>query len=281
MSTNQLNLLSAQDVETFQREGVVCLRQVFDHRWLDLVAGGILRNLAEPSAYAQNLKTDGDTGRFFGDYCNWRRIPEFRAFVYDSPAAPIAAQLMPSEKVIFYHEHLLIKEPGTQKPTPWHHDQPYYPIEGLQVCSIWMPLDPVARATCVQFVKGSHTWGRWFVPRNFNDGRDYPCKGQRDHSWKGAPFQTVPDIDGHRERYEIVCWDLNPGDCIVFHMLILHGAPGNTSLTTSRRVLATRWVGDDARFTERPWEISPPMTGGLQPGEPMACDEFPVVWPRT
>jgi len=281
MTTNQLNLVSAQNVETFQREGVVCLRQVFDQRWRDLVADGILRNLAEPSAYAQNLKTDGDTGQFFGDYCNWRRIPEFRAYVYDSPAAPIAAQLMQSKKVIFYHEHLLIKEPGTQKQTPWHQDQPYYPVDGGQVCSIWMPLDPVECATCVRFVKGSHTWGRWFVPRNFNDARNYPFKGQRDFSSKGALFQTVPDIDGHPERYEIMCWDLNPGDCIVFHMLTLHGAPGNKSLTTSRRILATRWVGDDARFTKRPWEISPPITGGLQHGEPMTCDEFPVVWPRA
>ena len=281
MITNQLNLVSAQDVETYQRDGVVCLRQVFDQRWLDLVAGGVARNLAKPSAYAQHLKTDGDTGQFFGDYCNWRRIPEFRGYVYDSPAAPIAAQLMPSEKVIFYHEHLLIKEPGTQKQTPWHHDQPYYPVDGLQVCSIWMPLDPVARSTCVQFVKGSHTWGRWFVPRNFHDARNYPFKSEREYRSKGAAFQTVPDVDGHPERYEIVCWDLNPGDCIAFHMLTLHGAPGNRSLATSRRVLVTRWVGDDARFTERPWEISPPITGGLHPGEPMACDEFPMVWPRA
>ena len=60
--------------------------------------------------------------------------------------------------------------------------------------------------------------------------------------------------------------------------LALHGAAGNASLTTSRRVFATRWLGDDARFAERPWEISPPITGGLRPGQAMACDTFPLVW---
>ena len=73
---------------------------------------------------------------------------------------------------------------------------------------------------------------------------------------------------------------LEPGDVIVFHMLALHGAGGNTSLSTSRRVLATRWCGDDARFTMRDWEISPTVTGGLSPGDAIGCDLFPVVWPR-
>ena len=280
MGAEQSTLVSSEHLEVFQRNGVVCLRQVFDQKWLDLVAVGIARNLSAPSAYAQHLKAGGDTGRFFGAYCNWHRIQEFRAFVYDSPAAALAAQLMSSEKVIFYHEHLLIKEPGTQKETPWHHDQPYYPIDGWQACSMWMPLDPVPRTTCVQFVKGSHRWGRWFVPRNFNDGRNYPFKDPCERHSAGARFETVPDIAGHREDYDLLSWDLTPGDCLVFHMRTLHGALGNPSLTTSRRVLATRWVGDDARFTERPWEISPPITGGLRPGEHMACEEFPVVWPR-
>jgi len=35
--------------------------------------------------------------------------------------------------VKFYHEHVLNKEPGTEKPTPWHHDQSYYPINGDKV----------------------------------------------------------------------------------------------------------------------------------------------------
>ncbi|TDJ73678.1 MAG: hypothetical protein E2O38_02175 [Proteobacteria bacterium] len=39
--------------------------------------------------------------------------------------------------------HVLIKEPGTHAVTPWHHDLPYYSLEGTQVCSMWLPLDPI------------------------------------------------------------------------------------------------------------------------------------------
>lgn len=79
--------INARQVKQFQRDGAVCLRQVFGRHWLDLVAAGIKRNLDSPNPYAELLKDEDDAGIFFGDYCNWRRIPEFRAYVQDSPAA--------------------------------------------------------------------------------------------------------------------------------------------------------------------------------------------------
>ena len=57
--------------------------------------------------------------------------------------------------------------------TPWHHDQPYYPVDGDQAVSIWMPLDHVPRDTCVQFVQGSHLGNRWYFPRKFSSSQNY------------------------------------------------------------------------------------------------------------
>ena len=273
--------VTRHDMETFQRDGAICLRRKFDQKWLDVIAVGIERNLSAPSDYAESLSSKGSSARFFSDYCNWRDIPEFRAFVYDSPAAEIAGRLMGSDKAIFYHDHLLIKEPGTQRRTPWHHDQPYYPVNGKQICSLWLPLDPVPRETSLRFVKGSHAWGRWFVPRKFATSSNYAVRESTvGQEGERITFESVPDIEGHPDEYEIISWELAPGDCVVFHGMTLHGAAGNRSQTTARRALSTRWFGDDARFAERPWEISPPITGGLKPGEPMACDAFPVIWEK-
>eukprot|EP00058_Branchiostoma_floridae_P027282 XP_002612773.1 hypothetical protein BRAFLDRAFT_97246 [Branchiostoma floridae] len=91
---------------------------------------GIEKNKAHPSRYSESLVGEGGPGAYFNDYCNWRSIPEFQDFVYNSPAAQIAAQLMDSQTAIFYHEHVLTKDPGTYKTTPWHHDQSYYPVDG-------------------------------------------------------------------------------------------------------------------------------------------------------
>ena len=277
---NGEEVLTEDIVRQFQEDGAVCIRQAFDPHWVSVVEAGVSRNLAEPSDYAGTLKAgEADRGGFVDDYCNWQRIPEYRDFVYKSPAGAMTARLMGSRSSVFYHEHLLVKWPGTLKRTPWHHDQPYYPVNGRQNVSLWMPLDPVSKASCVQFVRGSHDWNRWFVPRKFATESNYAIEdASAKPMLEDRPFEDVPPIDEHPEDYEILAWDMEPGDVIAFHMCTLHGAAGNQSLTDARRVLATRWLGDDARFATRPWEISPTETGGLAPGDPMACDLFPRVW---
>ena len=74
---------------------------------------------------------------------------------------------------VFYHEHVLVKEPSARIKTPWHHDQAYYPIDGEDMCSIWMPVDPVSSEATLKFVKGSHKWNQWFYPRKFETSKNY------------------------------------------------------------------------------------------------------------
>ena len=67
-----------------------------------------------------------------------------------------------------YHDHVLVKEPGTQQRTPWHQDQPYYNVDGVQNASMWFPVDPVDRSATLEFIAGTHR-GPWFMPRTFLD----------------------------------------------------------------------------------------------------------------
>lgn len=265
--------LAAQQLADYRRDGVILLRGVFTD-WIELLRRGVERNMEKPGPFGREYLQDGQAGRFFGDYCNWSRIDEYRRFLFDSPAAAIAAELMQSNSVRIFHEHVLVKEPGTDKITPWHHDQPYYCVDGRKVLSMWIPLDPVDAATCPEFVAGSHDWDRWFLPRKFS-GIDY------DHD--DSRLESMPDIDARRGDYDIRSWSLEPGDAIAFHFLTVHGAPSNLSATRRRRGFAARWLGDDAVYAERSGEISPPFPGleqRLRPGEPMDADEFPLVFPR-
>ncbi|WP_089721524.1 phytanoyl-CoA dioxygenase family protein [Candidatus Entotheonella palauensis] len=261
-------MISEDTVVQYERDGAVCVRGLFSQAWLELLAAGLERNLAEPGPHAKTYTEAGRPGFFFGDYCNWQRIPEYRQFAFASPAADLAAAVMRSTKVNFFHEHVLVKEPRTEDRTPWHHDQPYWVVDGNQVCSIWLPLDPVPQDVCVEFIKGSHRWDKWFTPKRFADHDDHPSR----------EGETIPDIDGNRHEYDMLCWSLEPGDCIVFHALTVHGAPGNSSATNRRRAIATRWTGDDARFTRREGFMSPPFEEvTLPPGAAMDSPTFPVV----
>ena len=272
MNREPLEPITDEQVAAYERDGAVALRRVFDAEWIATLAVGVARNMAEPGRFAHVYSSAGAPGFFFGDYCNWRRIDEYRRFIFESPAALVAQRMMGSVKVNFFHEHVLVKEPGTAERTPWHHDQPYWTVDGDQVCSIWTPLDVVPRETSIEFVAGSHRWGKWYTPRRFLDDTDHPASNEG---------ETIPDFDARRHEFEFLSWDLEPGDCIVFHALTVHGAPGNPSSTTNRRAFAARWTGDDARFARRDGYMSPPFDEvALVPGEPMDCETFPVILPR-
>ncbi|XP_033107258.1 uncharacterized protein LOC117109121 [Anneissia japonica] len=269
-------VVSQSDIDAYKRDGCVCLRDVFSLDWIEKIKIGISTNKANPSVYSENLLGSQGDGYYFNDYGNWRTIPEFKEFVLQSSAAEIVGQLLETEKVGFYHEHVLTKDAGTYKVTPWHMDQSYYPIDGDKVCSIWLPVDPIPLSSSLQFVKGSHRWGKWFYPRKFATSLNYQLKNSTMNNSNPKTFENVPDIDGG--GYDILSWEVMPGDIIVFDMKTLHGAPMHTSAETPRRILSTRWLGDDAVIAERQWEVSPPLKKGMAAGEPAICDEFPLVW---
>ena len=263
---------SDAEIDRYHEDGAALLRGVFAD-WVDTLAAGVARNMAEPGPYASENTQAGEGGRFFDDYCNWQRIPEYRSFVLHSAAAGLAARLMRSQSAQFFHEHVLVKEAGTPKRTPWHQDLPYYCVDGQQTISMWVALDPVALDTCPQFVAGSHRWARPVRPLHWRDNSDF---------YNGADgFMELPDIDAAPEDFRLLAWKLAPGDAVVFNFLTVHGAPGNTG-RTRRRGFSARWVGDDVRFVERPGRTSPPFPGIHQcSGERLREDWFPVVWPPT
>ena len=96
-SLDSRHLVTAHDIETFQTQGVVCLRGAF-REWVEKLKKGIATNHANPSNdRGEWIKSEDSQTFYFNDYFNWRRIPEFEEFVRLSPAAEIAGKLMKSE----------------------------------------------------------------------------------------------------------------------------------------------------------------------------------------
>jgi ectoine hydroxylase-related dioxygenase (phytanoyl-CoA dioxygenase family) len=177
---------------------------------------------------------------------------------------------MGTQRVQMFHDHILVKEPGTSKATPWHQDGPYYFVDGQQNVSFWSPLDPVTEAS-LRCVAGSHKWAkpvlptRWLAEESFYPNED--------------DYMPVPDPEA--EAMEIREWAMEPGDAVAFNFGILHGARGNDS-HQRRRAFSLRLVGDDARYVERPGPTSPPFPGhAMKPGQRLREDWFPVIFDRS
>ena len=262
-------MIDEATIEAYAADGAVPLRGILDDATLDLRRPGIDANMASPSEYSCEYTPDGSPGRFWDDYCNWQRIPEYRQVLFESPLAEAAAALMQSETARLFHEHVLVKEPGTTELTPWHHDQPYYCVNGDQNISLWVPLDPVPVESSIRFVAGSHR-GPMYVPMLFMTNEPYPYDG----------FDPVPDIEAELDRHRILQWAVDPGDVIAFHMRTLHSAAGSA---TRRRAFSARFVGDDATYAVRPAPTSPPfpeVAAVLGHGDPLDHPTFPVLYPQ-
>ena len=267
--TDSSECISDDQIAAFQRDGAVLIPGLF-RDWTDTIIAGIESNMRKPGPYAAENTEIHESGRFFDDYCNWNRIPEFEKMVCESPASAVAARLMQSERVQFFHDHVLVKDPGTTKSTPWHQDAPYYFVDGHQTVSFWIPVDPVSDAT-IRIIAGSHLWDKFVLPVRWLSEDNFYAN-ERD-------FLPVPDPDAEPNKYQVLEWPMQPGDAVAFHYRAVHGARGNLSSHT-RRALSLRFVGDDARYIERPGPTSPPYPGhNMQPGQRLREDWFPIIYP--
>ena len=263
-------MITDELVAQFQRDGAICIRQLFRPHEMQELRAGIDLNLTSLSPRAKVASGAADPGRFVEDFCNWRENPHYRRFIVETPLAETAGRLMQSTTARLYHDHMLTKEPGTRQPTPWHQDQPYYNIDGRQNISFWIPVDSVSRASTLEFVAGSHR-GSWLMPRSFMDAQA---------KWfPEGSLGDLPDIESHRQDFPIHGWALEPGDVVGFHMLTLHHASGVGS--SRRRVFSVRFLGDDIRHAPRRWKTSPEFPGlenELAVGAPMNHPLFPLLW---
>lgn len=258
--------IASDQIHSFDINGVVLIKGLFVD-YIDLIRDGIEYNMENPGPYgAENLKL-GESGRFFDDYCNWNRISQFEEVIRKSQVGEVAAKLMKSKTVQVFHDHVLVKEPGTSKATPWHQDSPYYFVEGKQTISFWVPVDNVSDAS-LRCVAGSHKWSKPVLPtRWLNEDKFYNDVEK---------YMPVPNPD--IEKMLILEWEMEPGDAVAFDFKTLHGARGNKT-EQRRRAFSLRLLGDDARYVERPGPTSPPFPGhNMQPGDRLREDWFPTIY---
>jgi len=266
--------IAAASREQYAADGAVVLRGVISEAWLKHLRGAAEEALARPGPQAEQLAKP--PGFYFSDLELAERLEPFRRFALDGPCGAIAGEVMGSSEVCFLYDQYFHQryEAGDATnavvKTPWHQDQPYWSVDGTDVCSVWVPLDPVPLESAVSFLAGSNRWGM-FSPRHFATGKSY----------EGTGMPAVPSLDGH----ERLAWSTEPGDVIVFAGMTFHGQEDARRVQGQFRRLSVRYTGDDARFCRRSGEAADVIPSkyhpcDLQPGDPMRCARFPQVWQR-
>lgn len=265
---NGMEFIDNTLIEDFSNDGAVLCRGFFLD-WLDPLRIGVDKLIQNPSARERSYFPNDGSAPFFQDLVNWNRIPEFRDFVFKSRLGYYAAKLMKSNKSRLFHDHVLVKEPGSSIVTPWHQDKPYYCVDGDQSVSFWIALDDISKEGCLECIAGSHLSNILHKPKRFNGNDLY----ENDNS------KEVPDINSNRKDYKILSWDIKAGDAVAFDFRTLHGASENINKINRRRVFSARIVGDDAFFVDRQGKGSPPFESiKLKTGDKLTGREFPVIY---
>lgn len=195
--------------------------------------------------------------RFRAGVDHWRTDPAFAALATQGVLPQVAAGVLRTERLWLYEDSVLVKEAGSQVPTRWHTDDGYFHVEGEQLATMWVPLDPAPRqAGALHFLRRSHTSDRRFRPTLFVT--DDPIPGTAGEQ-PPQPELSDPDVIG---------WDLDVGDLTLHHARTLHGAKGNTT-GVARRALSVRYCGDDAVVRVKPGAPGKPGFEDIPPGTPL------------
>jgi len=233
---------------------------------------GIERNLDNPGPFFRDHTSEGSAGRYVFDFWNWQAIPEFREVMFESPLGMLGAQILGCDRVTLLMDNWFVREAGSLDSAPWHHDEPYFDFSG-RMRIVWIPIEPVSAECGLTFVRGSHLWGRLYAAQQFSNNVPFACIGEE--------FHPMPDFtDGD---HDLVSWDLDPGDCLVFDFRTIH-AGGKQSADQTTHRMTFRLGGDDVRFEPRgEWtrEISEHLIQqGQVPGQPLGNPLTPVIYER-
>ena len=267
------SVLSPDIQATYVTDGVVVLRQYIETEWIDALRESVERDIGNPGPFVHSYSYGESNALFHGNLRVWENDLTFRAFCFESCLPPLAAAFFGSTKVGLLFDQLFVKEPGTLARTRWHNDQPYWPVCGHQVMSFWVALDPVTGDNgALEFIRGSHRWGRWFQPEAFG-----PTLGFDEYE-QNPDYEPIPNIDVTRDSYDIVSWDLEPGDMYAFNALTVHGATGNRTEETRRRGYAVRFTGDDAVYDTRSGTNPELCSAVHKKGDLLDSSQYPVVW---
>jgi hypothetical protein len=222
-------------------DGAVHVAGVVDAATCRRLHVAIARCRAAPSEHHRLLSSAGQPP-VDSDLFRWFDDPDIAAVVRHPALVELAASLLRADAVVLVEDQWFASAPGATTASPWHHDDPYYNIDG-GFLTLWLALDDAPAAAALQVVPGSHRWGRLFAPVEFSAGARTIGAG-------GPRLEPVPDIDADPDGYGVVGWDVAAGDVIALDARTLHAA-GRAGVGQPFRRLSIRYAPPTARYVER------------------------------
>ena len=231
-------LLTATQVETFNRDGYLTGLRIFD---ADEIAG-IRRYFDE--LLARTLAAGGDSYSISTAHLRYGRVYDL---LTDRRIVSYVKDLL-GEDVIGWGSHFFCKLPGDGKRVSWHQDASYWPLTPSKAVTVWLAIDDASvENACVRFLPGSHWFGHLTYTLTENDDSNVLNQTVAGAERFGAPFDNR----------------LDAGEISIHSDLLVHGSEPNGS-KRRRCGLTLRYCPADVR-AELGWNAKGVIVSGCDP----------------
>ena len=225
----------------YERDGYVIVRQAIDK---DLVHEA--RNHVEwlmqkhpdlrPEQLGHTLMTDDPF---------WVRL------VADPRLLDIAEQFI-GPNIALFASHYIAKPPHDGQPVLWHQDGAFWPLEPMEVTTLWLAVDDsTVENGCMRVIPGTHTL-------------DLKGLQARKDVANVLNAETPPEYVDESKAVDVI---LDAGDVSIHHPNLIHGSNANHS-PRWRRGLTIRYIPTSTRILTDtpPWPSAFLLRGEAVPG---------------
>jgi phytanoyl-CoA hydroxylase len=134
--------------------------------------------------------------------------------------------------IALFASHYICKPPWSGQPVLWHQDAAYWPLEPMEVVTLWLAVDPSTPENgCMRVIPGSHR-------------RELHALRANTEVESVLGSESATDVD-ETQAVDII---LAPGDVEAHHPRILHASSANTS-PQRRCGLTIRYIPTATRIT--------------------------------
>ena len=175
--------------------------------------------------------------------------PFWVRLVADDRLLDIAEQFI-GPNIALFASHYLSKPAGAGLPVLWHQDGSYWPLEPMEVVTLWLAVDDSTPENgCMRVIPNSHH----LALQQLQERKDVESV---------LNSEIDPALVDESKAVDVI---LKAGDVSVHHPNIIHGSKANTS-TKRRCGLTIRYIPTSTRITKTPWPCDFLLRGQPVPG---------------
>lgn len=238
--------MTPEQMAEYERTGFAVVRGLFEPSelapWIDRL-GALIRGEVEPSEgmlvmrdvmVAKGAVQTDVAENAIAKVQDFDDDPVLRTYTEHPRLLEIVEQFT-GPHIASIHCMLINKPPGVDGRHPLHQDLLYFPFRPAErIVASWTALEPITRGNgCLAVVPGSH---RGDLLPHENPEWDYLNVGY---------FGAV-GVGAHPDRVHL---EMEPGDTVFFHPLLLHGSGRNLS-DGYRRAISTHFASARCRYMD-------------------------------